>query len=254
MPRESGIYRITCSANGKIYLGSASNMYGRAKEHLSDLRRGKHHAKRLQRAWDKYGEAFFSIEVVEKCARTELRVLEQGYLDLTKAADPAHGFNASPSAGSVFGLRHSAESREKISKAITGRVLSETHKARIGDLHRGRKRSDETRDRIRQANLGKTLSPEHRRKISDGLRKRNADRPPPAPKCKIKKVRVRKPHSQETRAKLRAAALKRFSCPAAREKLASYARGKKLSPEHAAALRAGHAAYLASRTKRSDNT
>lgn len=286
MPRESGIYLIRCLPTGKVYVGSSKNIYKRAKEHLSDLRRGIHHSFRLQRAWSRYGESAFAIEVLEICHPDELIEREQRQLDLAKAAVPRHGFNVLPLAGSAAGGTHTPEARAKISAAITGRKLSDTHKARIGDLHRGRKRSPETRERIRQANLGKKLTEEHRAKIRSGVVARNASgwvMPPEAiargaaarrgkPRSeeakakqsaamkgrtltaehrkKLSEARAGKkrgPQTPEARAKISAAALRRFQDPEERRRLSDRQKGKTLSPEHIAALRAGHAAHFARR-------
>ena len=47
----SGIYCITNRKNGKIYIGSASNLRQRWNGHISDLRKEKHKNRHLQRAW-----------------------------------------------------------------------------------------------------------------------------------------------------------------------------------------------------------
>lgn len=56
--------------------------------------------------------------------------------------------------------------QEKMLKAIRGKPLSEEHKKKISEGGKGLVRSKETKDKIRKANLGKTLSEEHKRKIS----------------------------------------------------------------------------------------
>jgi predicted GIY-YIG superfamily endonuclease len=62
-----GVYKITNTANGKVYIGStATDMDGRWKTHRSALRLGKHYNRHLQRAWNTYGEQSFTFEVVEE--------------------------------------------------------------------------------------------------------------------------------------------------------------------------------------------
>lgn len=59
----------------------------------------------------------------------------------------------------------SDEVREKQRNAKLGRKLSEEHRKKIGDIHRGRKRSDETKRKISEALKGKTITKETREKI-----------------------------------------------------------------------------------------
>ena len=65
--RTSGvIYSITCSANGRVYIGSTTRgAKQRYSEHLHYLRKGSHHAKHLQRCFSKHGEQSLSMAIVE---------------------------------------------------------------------------------------------------------------------------------------------------------------------------------------------
>ena len=78
---NSGIYRITCVANNHFYYGSSVNLKSRIQNHLSHLRVGSHRNKRLQRIFDKYGEASHSFEIVKYCDKSFLLDEEQVYLD-----------------------------------------------------------------------------------------------------------------------------------------------------------------------------
>ncbi len=100
--RGPGIYCITCTANGKIYIGSTKNLRDRAMSHLSFLRRGKG-SSHLQNAFNKYGEHVFVFCVVQRCGSTQRIKLEQRFLDNTRAYDHSIGFNISSVAGSVSG-------------------------------------------------------------------------------------------------------------------------------------------------------
>jgi hypothetical protein len=71
----------------------------------------------------------------------------------------------------------SPEAREKRRIAMTGRTLSEEHKAKIGAAGLGKKRSEETRRKISEGKkgrpnglLGRTLSEETKRKMSESMR------------------------------------------------------------------------------------
>lgn len=81
---NSGIYRIVCLVNLKIYIGSTSNFERRFKTHRTTLKNNKHKNPHLQSAFNKYGESNFIYEVVEYCEETNLKVVEQIWMDKTE--------------------------------------------------------------------------------------------------------------------------------------------------------------------------
>ena len=60
----SGVYRITCLANNKNYIGSSDNIMRRLKTHERELEQGSHNNRRGQHDYDKYGSGFFEFRVV----------------------------------------------------------------------------------------------------------------------------------------------------------------------------------------------
>lgn len=65
-PAICGVYRITHNiACGLSYIGSSIDINGRIRAHRNQPRRGNHHCKALQSAWDAYGEHAFSLEILE---------------------------------------------------------------------------------------------------------------------------------------------------------------------------------------------
>jgi group I intron endonuclease len=76
-----GIYKITNTIDGKVYIGSSVDVRGRFNSHRSDLRQNKHGNSKLQRAWKKHGEEAFVFEIIEECAPGDVRDIEQRYLD-----------------------------------------------------------------------------------------------------------------------------------------------------------------------------
>ncbi len=84
--KKCGVYQITCRPNGRVYVGSSVQIYVRWAEHRRRLRRGDHHSRRMQGAWDKYGEESFRFSVLEECPKDQLEKREQFYLDSLKPA------------------------------------------------------------------------------------------------------------------------------------------------------------------------
>ncbi|SRR5579875_808517 len=77
-----GVYAIVNTITHERYIGSSTNISARFAQHQTLLRRGKHHACRLQEAWNTYGEEVFAFAVVEEVTNPELlESREQHYLD-----------------------------------------------------------------------------------------------------------------------------------------------------------------------------
>lgn len=53
------IYRITNIVTNKVYIGITNDFERRKKRHLSELKSGIHHSKKLQQAWNQYGSENF---------------------------------------------------------------------------------------------------------------------------------------------------------------------------------------------------
>jgi group I intron endonuclease len=168
---NSGIYAIIYRE--KWYIGSAKNFEERWIAHTKQIKSNRHHSIKLKRAILKYGISdikFVKLEIVINEAN--LLVREQYWLDLTNAYKI--GYNCTPTAGSQFGVTHSQETKNKISKSSKTRGISkETRQKMIESRIRNKKIiSEETRQKQRKSHLGKTLSEEQKKKIGDALRGR----------------------------------------------------------------------------------
>ena len=60
----SGVYKIEHKTTGRMYIGSALNIYNRIRDHKSALRNKKHSNRYLQRVWDKYGSDAFDFSTI----------------------------------------------------------------------------------------------------------------------------------------------------------------------------------------------
>lgn len=178
IPKNPGIYKITCLGNGIIYIGSACNLARRRREHFSKFRRNVHETKRMQYCFNKYGEINIIYEVVEIVDDLEnLLTREQYYIDLYKVCNRKIGFNTAPIAGNCRGVKHTDETKRKISECQKGKTISEAHKRQISLTTKGRigkPTSEETKIKQRDIKLknptrywlGRKHSPETRLKIS----------------------------------------------------------------------------------------
>jgi group I intron endonuclease len=185
----SGIYKIESKIKPeRIYIGSAVNIGKRWIMHLSHLRRNIHYSKKLQRHFNKYGEADLQFIILLGCNKEDLLNIEQYFLDSYKPY-----FNNCQFAYSRLGQKASDETRGKISefnkgkhsfkhseewnrnnaesrkgkfiawnKGIKGNHLSEETKKKMSKSRMGRIVSEETRMKISKANKGYKNTPKQR--------------------------------------------------------------------------------------------
>lgn len=184
----SGIYSITCTPNGKVYVGSAVDFASRRRVHLCQLRGNKHHSVKLQRAFNKYGEGAFVFSLIAPCGKDELISVEQHYIDTIKP-----WFNSVPTAGSKLGSKRSEESKERMRLAqlkvkaekglcpvvearrlAASRATQQTaaYKAKVSAAQKGRKHSESHIAKVAEANTGKKRSLSARLSMSESQRKR----------------------------------------------------------------------------------
>lgn len=113
---NSGIYKITCSANGHYYYGSSVNLQSRFRNHINKLRSQKHRNHRLQRIFNKYGEESLVFEVVKYCSKHSTIAFEQKYLDAHTSHKNCINFCKSASAP-MAGLKFSENHKRKIAES-----------------------------------------------------------------------------------------------------------------------------------------
>lgn len=150
---ESGIYKIKCLGNGKIYIGSSYCIEKRYKNHIAKLRLNKHINKFLQSAYNKYGEQSFVLSVIEYCDVNNLKDREQFWMDETKCFDRIIGFNACSKSDRPKDYKHTKESKKKMSNTkkkmhLLGLLPSNLPK------RNGFKHSDDTIEKIRLSKIG----------------------------------------------------------------------------------------------------
>jgi len=206
---SSGIYKITCLSNNRIYIGSAVNLAARKNQHFRALKLNKHENKYLQRAYNKYGVEAFIWHVLQTIVKEVneshndfkirlAKVNEQFYLDTLLFAqeyiqsnkkDPRLrrlGFNILPIAKSGKFMKHSKAECKRIANRVTGTVKSKESiekglKTKL-DLYGGFYiPTIEHRVAVSRAHKGKIVSEETRKKLSiasskqvhDDVRKKN---------------------------------------------------------------------------------
>lgn len=138
------IYKITNLINGKIYIGKTNNLIRRWGEHLKHAKAGKPYP--IHRAISKYGAENFSKEIIGTYFDEHDSL--QGEIELIslyKANDMNIGYNLTTGGDGVVGYTFTKEAKRKISKAMTGKTLSEEHKENIAIHWTVEKRSEHSK-------------------------------------------------------------------------------------------------------------
>ena len=218
------IYKIRNVVNNKFYVGSTIHKKVRFREHRKQLRKGRHHCKHLQAAWNKYGEECFKFEVVEEVSSDKSLVAAEN-IWLSQHVGEAYCYNSGRSADAPwrggekekhprFGKTLDPEQRAQISASLKAYYAADPYNhPRLGCLH-----SEETKAKISAARKGKMVGEEHYRygkTVPDDVRKKIGD----AQRGVAKKPRK---VSAEGMRKIKAAALAGHY---------SHQKGKKLSLE-----------------------
>ena len=84
---HTGIYKITHLETGQAYIGQASNVADRFKEHIKCGLGIDTPANKLYTAMQKYGVENFTFELLEECSRAQLNEREKYYIELYKTQE-----------------------------------------------------------------------------------------------------------------------------------------------------------------------
>jgi group I intron endonuclease len=168
------IYKATNTVNGKYYIGKTKNsLESRKKTHkLASTKKDW----LFYRAINKHGFDNFKWEIIIECYDVKkLNELEKKYI-----SENHNGYNVAKGGdgGDTISNHPNRETlRENISKFHKGKILSEEHKEKISEAHKGKTKdwAKDTAKKMSEGNKGKPsklkgseLSEEHKEKISEG--------------------------------------------------------------------------------------
>lgn len=165
---QSGIYRITCRANMKSYIGSAIDFDRRWYQHKWALKSGRHYNLHLQNAWNKHGAEKFSFEKLIICSSENVIFYEQLCLD---ALNPE--FNNALRAGNTLGTRHSQATRDKIRRKAIGRKCqqrSDLHKQKLSAAHKGKAKPQHVMDALQRGRANHIITDSQRAALSQAIK------------------------------------------------------------------------------------
>ena len=161
--RYSGIYKII-SPTGKIYIGKSGDLYKRKQDYEKVYKvRGQ---VRIYKSLIKYGWDSHIWEIVELCCIDKLNTKERYWQDFYNVLNKTKGLNCQLTETDNKSGTLSKNSRNKISKANTGKIRSIETKEKIRQINLGKKLSVEHKEKIRIAMIGRTFSKEWKNKIA----------------------------------------------------------------------------------------
>ena len=129
---KTGIYTITNLVNGKIYVGSSTSDFDkRWWRHLSYLRANKHKNPHLQSAYNKYGEFNLKFEILDECEPELCVGLEQYWINLLGVTNRNLGYNIRILAQNNFGLKHTEETKIRMSNSAKLYKRTEEHQKNL---------------------------------------------------------------------------------------------------------------------------
>lgn len=153
---KSGIYKIINEITQEFYIGSSKNLYTRKQNHFNALFKNKHINPHLQASYNKHGKENFKFEILSICPKEYLIKLEQWFIDNMKPK-----YNICKIAGNKLGVKHSNETKLKISKSNKGKIVTLEARKKISKSLKGRKNgphSQETKNKIRLRHKGRCFN------------------------------------------------------------------------------------------------
>ena len=180
----TGIYKIV-SPTGKVYIGQAWNIKRRFREYTYIWKSSQQ--KKLHLSLKKYGIEFHKFDNIHKLKnqirQSEQESYEQLYMDFYKNCGiELMNLREAGSRG-----KHSQESKDKLSIAHTGKILSEETKKRISQNRKGKGTGSSNsmygiglignaKEKMRQSKIGTKASDETKRKMSESAKLRHGKR------------------------------------------------------------------------------
>lgn len=138
-----GIYGLFCRPTGKWYVGQSIDIHSRWTKSYKNLKCSAQ--KKLYYALRKYGYDVFDKVVIESCEAVDW-ILDYREMYWIRHHDSAkNGYNISfgGTSGTFAGLKHSPETRARMSKMQKHRIVSDVTRLKISISMSGRKKSAE---------------------------------------------------------------------------------------------------------------
>lgn len=117
---KTGIYKIVNTINNKVYIGSATDILKRWRDHKWHLIHNIHHNSHLQSAWNKYSAKSFEFSIVLECKVKELLTKELEIILKYNAYNNDFGYNVNDPEHIFLNRKHSEKTKKLLSAQKIG--------------------------------------------------------------------------------------------------------------------------------------
>lgn len=152
-----GIYKLYFENDSRFYIGSTNDLQERLQAHTRAVNKQKHFNIYFQRLCLKLGIENLKYEILAKCPQEYLLKMEQWFVDKLKPELNLAEIVGRPPSNRKRGYKMSEEAKLNISKARTGQKVD-----RSNYTH-----SQETLDKISKALTGRIVSDETKQKMKE---------------------------------------------------------------------------------------
>lgn len=150
------VYKTTNLINGRIYIGQHKSN-GWDEQYIGS-------GKILEVALKKYGRKNFVCEIIESCkTKEELNQKEIYWIAFYREKNNCYNIT---NGGEGRAASHSEETRKKLSKSLTGRVVPKEARENMSNAHKGIRVSEESKLKISKALKGRPFSEKHKENLS----------------------------------------------------------------------------------------
>lgn len=176
MEKKGIIYKWTCKITGLSYIGQTINEKERYYVHYKCL--GNYNGvNKFHKALNDFPDIkMWDYSIIEdNIERIKLNEREIYWIEYYNSF--YNGYNSTTGGiQKVHCVKHSEETKQKMSKTRKGLKHTKEHSMKIGLKHKGKILSDEVRDKIRNTLKGNKLSNETKKKISESCKGINKGR------------------------------------------------------------------------------
>ena len=148
---QAGVYEIVDPVTDERYVGSTVNLYRRTTMHRHLLRHNKHPNNNVQKAFSAHGPLILKLHplpaTVNSDTKEALRLMEQSLVDRNVKCGRVLNIQRED-VTRMSGVSPSVETRDKLSRALVGRVVTEETKQKQSESLKGREISEEWRQKI----------------------------------------------------------------------------------------------------------
>ena len=163
------IYRVWNDVNGSSYIGATFSVDIGVYEYR--FMNGRTHIENFNDDIKKFGKQNFHFEILHDNVSSDTEIHELKRQEIKTFDSINNGYNRKYGSGLV---KHTLESRMKISEGNTGKKRTAKHRKQISKGNTGRKHTLEARMKISKAHKGR-VSPNKGRKMKPEIVKRVAD-------------------------------------------------------------------------------